>query len=440
MRDARNRHSDTGDPRDFGPLGPRERRCDGQPRCRSPSNSIRPHRACRPSTTSASEPLCGERLVPITESQDIWQLPARILPKQLLRYVTAPDDPSGPSLPARGGPATPMIHEDLVERFAAFFSRPPSTIYELGSPWRSCGRALGAASPRRAVIAVECNPDTVATVRRRLVDVPDALAVDLAVTDFNGTTTFHKIDPLRTVTTWTDGNPGASSLFVASGKYPIEQYVQIPVRVRAGRLDCLIDAETIPPPELLWIDLAGRRAGRPAWSRKTPEPSGDRVRGAVVLGHLRRATSGTGRHPVPPGCRLRDRGGSLEGAFQCDALFVNVRRLGPMDRYRAFMRVWASGAEPVLPGDPYGRRTGLARGQTDEHGSRTRPPSRGSPRSPRSASATALSRVVGRARRARRPPQSSQSSWTDRRITRRASSLMCAASNTFIPGSSPGPS
>ena len=94
-------------------------------------------------------------------------------------------------------------------------------------------------------------------MQRRLADVSNARHIDLAVTDFDGTTTFHKIDPHRTVTTWADGNPGASSLFVASGKYPIEQYVQTPVRVRAGRLDVLIDAESIPAPELLWIDLQG---------------------------------------------------------------------------------------------------------------------------------------------------------------------------------------
>ena len=104
-----------------------------------------------------------------------------------------------------------MIHEDLVERFTAFFSRQPSANYELGSRDGEDAARLAVAAPDAHVIAFECNPDTVPTVQSRLADVPKARAVDLAVTDFNGTTTFHKIDPLRTVTTWADGNPGASS-------------------------------------------------------------------------------------------------------------------------------------------------------------------------------------------------------------------------------------
>ncbi len=243
-----------------------------------------------------------------------------------------------------------MIHEDLVERFTAFFSRPPSTIYELGSRDGEDAARLAAAAPSAHVVAFECNPDTVPTVRRRLADVPNARALDLAVTDFNGTTTFHKIDPERTVTTWVDGNPGASSLFMASGKYPIEQYVQTPVRVRAGRLDVLIDAEAIPPPELLWIDLQGAElAALRGLGRHL-----SRVR--IVYVELSFLDIYDGQ-PVARDVIgfLRSAGFAIaavpwKGAFQCEALFVNARRLGPMDRSRALVRDLGLRREARSPG------------------------------------------------------------------------------------------
>ena len=243
-----------------------------------------------------------------------------------------------------------MIHEDLVERFTALFSRQPSAIYELGSRDGDDAARLAAAAPDAHVIAFECNPDTVPTVQGRLADVPKARAVDLAVTDFDGTTTFHKIDPLRTVTTWADGNPGASSLFVASGKYPIEQYVQTPVRVRAGRLDTLIDAGAVPPPELLWIDLQGAEL---AALRGLGIHLG---RVGIVYVELSFLDIYDGQPMARDVIRFLRRAGFViaavpwKGTFQCEALFVNVRRLGPMDRGRALMRGLGLQRKTLSPG------------------------------------------------------------------------------------------
>ena len=47
-----------------------------------------------------------------------------------------------------------------------------------------------------------------------------------AVCDYDGSITFYPINQEKTITTWKDGNPGASSLFKSNGKYPIETYVQ----------------------------------------------------------------------------------------------------------------------------------------------------------------------------------------------------------------------
>jgi FkbM family methyltransferase len=67
---------------------------------------------------------------------------------------------------------------------------------------------------------------------------------------------FFPIDPKRTVTTWKDGNPGASSLFVAQDGYPHEKYVQNEIMVNCHRLDSICEQEKIVP-DLIWIDLQG---------------------------------------------------------------------------------------------------------------------------------------------------------------------------------------
>ena len=195
---------------------------------------------------------------------------------------------------------------------------------------------LAAAAPGAQVVAFECNPDTVATVQRRLAVVSNARAMDLAVSDFDGPTTFYKIDPHNTITTWEDGNPGASSLFVASGKYPIEQYAQTPVSVHAGRLDTLIDAGEIPSPELVWADLQGAELAA--------------LRGlGIHLGQVGLAYLELSFLEIYEGqplakevIRFLRRGGFTvaaipwKGDFQCNVLFVNLRHLRPWARSRAF--------------------------------------------------------------------------------------------------------
>ena len=245
-----------------------------------------------------------------------------------------------------------MIHEDLVARFVTRFHRTPASIFELGSRDGEDAARLAAAAPGAHVFAFECNPDTVAAVRRRLAGVPNAQAIDLAVTDFDGMTVFHKIDPQRTVTTWEDGNPGASSLLVATGKYPVEQYVQTPVRVRAGRLDALIDAEAMPPPELLWIDLQGAELA-------ALRGLGVHLRSVgLVYVELSFLEIYEGQPLVKEVVRFLHRAGFTiaaipwKGEFQCEVLFVNVRRLRPSARVQAFLqglRFQRALAKPARP-------------------------------------------------------------------------------------------
>jgi FkbM family methyltransferase len=78
-----------------------------------------------------------------------------------------------------------------------------------------------------------------------------------AVSDKPGTLAFFPTDPERTVSGWPNGNPGASSIFVATGAYPEEHYVQNRIKVEAIRLDTFLEAHKVPAIDVLWMDVQG---------------------------------------------------------------------------------------------------------------------------------------------------------------------------------------
>ena len=93
--------------------------------------------------------------------------------------------------------------------------------------------------PQADIVAIECNRETLERCRRNIAHNPRIKLVDKAINSYTGRCAFYPIDPARTITTWADGNPGASSLFIATGDYPVEKYVQNKVEVDCIRLDDL---------------------------------------------------------------------------------------------------------------------------------------------------------------------------------------------------------
>jgi FkbM family methyltransferase len=127
-------------------------------------------------------------------------------------------------------------------------------IYDIGS--RDCIQSIELynAFPKARIYAFECNPNTIELCKQNIKPYLDRITlIEGAVCDYNGTITFYPINKDKTITTWIDGNPGASSLFKATGKYPAETYVQDEIIVNCHRLDSL----GIPPPDLIWMDLQG---------------------------------------------------------------------------------------------------------------------------------------------------------------------------------------
>jgi FkbM family methyltransferase len=131
-------------------------------------------------------------------------------------------------------------------------------IWEIGSRDGVDGVELSRTFPMASVLCFEPNPDTFQQVVDATLRAPKGSmqAFRLALCNSDEPVTFFKIDATATKTAWPDGNPGASSLYVASGDYPFEEYAQVPVLVQGRRASSLI-AEGLPPPDFVWMDVQG---------------------------------------------------------------------------------------------------------------------------------------------------------------------------------------
>lgn len=155
-----------------------------------------------------------------------------------------------------------MNLERNLERFAGIARRALGTgtirtIVEVGA--RDCRETLGfhALFPQAAIHAFECNPGTLPKCRDAVRNVPQIALVEKAVSNKSGPVSFFAIDPARTVTGAADGNPGASSLLQASGKFELETYAQQEVAVTATTLKDFMEEQKIAHIDLLWMDIQG---------------------------------------------------------------------------------------------------------------------------------------------------------------------------------------
>ena len=133
----------------------------------------------------------------------------------------------------------------------------PVVIFDVGS--RDCLQALEFTRifPNSRVFSFECNPNTLDLCRKNIKKCPSVTLVDKAVNLYDGECTFYPIDQQNTVTTWPDGNPGASSMFKSNGTYSIETYVQTETTVKCTRLETVMEEHGINHVDLFWMDLQG---------------------------------------------------------------------------------------------------------------------------------------------------------------------------------------
>lgn len=143
-------------------------------------------------------------------------------------------------------------------------SNKPYIIFDIGS--RDCLQSIEFynAFPNAMIYAFECNPNTLDTCRKNIIPYLDRITlIEGAVCDYDGEITFHPIDQENTKSSWSDGNPGASSLFKFHEEYnkyhnsKNENYVQKTITTNCHRLDSIIKKLNIPGVDIIWMDLQG---------------------------------------------------------------------------------------------------------------------------------------------------------------------------------------
>lgn len=108
------------------------------------------------------------------------------------------------------------------------------------------------------IFAFEANPESYQVCLNNSKDYPSIEVINQAVNDYDGSCKFYPMDKERTVTTWEDGNQGASSLYRANGAYDhIEKYVQYEIEVPCTRIDTFCEKNNIDYIDIVWMDLQG---------------------------------------------------------------------------------------------------------------------------------------------------------------------------------------
>ena len=88
-------------------------------------------------------------------------------------------------------------------------------VFDIGSRDALQAIELAGLFPNAQVVAIECNPADARAVSQQHRSPPASQARRKGDPFIHRALQFHPIDTTRTVTSWPDGNPGASSLFLA---------------------------------------------------------------------------------------------------------------------------------------------------------------------------------------------------------------------------------
>jgi FkbM family methyltransferase len=156
-----------------------------------------------------------------------------------------------------------MIHTETDKshliRLVRNSGRAVRTIFDCGALHALDGIELAQLLGASELHTFECNPSSVDVCRRNHAEhLPATIRgyiCEQAVSDREGEIEFHPIDITKTVTAHKDGNPGASSMFLANGSYTREHYVQTTINVPTITLDTYCRSHSAP--DLLWLDLQG---------------------------------------------------------------------------------------------------------------------------------------------------------------------------------------
>ena len=148
----------------------------------------------------------------------------------------------------------------MIEKFIKYIENKNDelVIFDIGS--RDCIQSIEFYNnfPNAKIYAFECNPNTLSICKDNIKLFNDRITlIEGAVCDYDGTITFYPINQNKTITTWTDGNPGASSIFKSNGTYTEEKYVQDEIITNCHCLVSVMKKYSIPKVDIIWMDLQG---------------------------------------------------------------------------------------------------------------------------------------------------------------------------------------
>lgn len=139
----------------------------------------------------------------------------------------------------------------MIERFLSSLpctiSRQP-VILDIGSYTGDQAVEFAERFPLARIFAFEAHPDSTAKVRQRVAQLGNIEVIEAAVCDFDGDVAFQVVD---------QGNPGASSLFSASGHNEVSPIGQTSITVQSLRLDTWARSSGIDRFDIVWMDLQG---------------------------------------------------------------------------------------------------------------------------------------------------------------------------------------
>ena len=134
----------------------------------------------------------------------------------------------------------------------------PKYIFDVGSRDGLESAQIAKFFPEAKIYAFECHPESYKICLQNTIQYNNIICINKAINIYNGGCKFYPINTEKTITTWKDGNPGASSIFRASGAYDhIEKYVQDEIEVECIRLDSFCLLNNISKIDCIWMDLQG---------------------------------------------------------------------------------------------------------------------------------------------------------------------------------------
>lgn len=149
-----------------------------------------------------------------------------------------------------------VFNRFVNEKFESF--EDVKVIFDIGSCHCLESVEFSKVYTKAKIFAFEANPTSYEVCLNNTKDISSITVVNQAVNNYDGLCKFYPMDKEKTVTTWEDGNQGASSLYLANGAYDhIEKYVQYEIEMPCTRIDTYCEKNNIARIDAIWMDLQG---------------------------------------------------------------------------------------------------------------------------------------------------------------------------------------